>query len=135
MINKVTLVGHLGKSPETKYFPTGGSSTTFTLATSVHWVDKSTGEKKEKTEWHRIVAYNKIGENAQQFLNKGDLVYVEGSLQTRTYQDATGVERYIVEIVANTIRYLRNAKSSSNPVAKEESIGYSNDFNTDDVPF
>ena len=97
-VNKVILVGTLGRDPETKTFPNGGSLTQFSIATSDSWTDKSTGERKEQTEWHRIVLHNRLGEIAQQYLRKGSKVYIEGSLRTRQWTDQNGQERYTTEI-------------------------------------
>ena len=105
-INKVILVGHLGKDPETKYMPSGGAVTNVTLATSESWKDKSSGEKQEKTEWHRVVFFNKLAEIAGEYLKKGSQVYVEGSLRTRKWQNKEGVDQYTTEIVANEMQML-----------------------------
>jgi single-strand DNA-binding protein len=104
-VNKVILVGRLGKDPETKSFANGGSVTQFTMATSENWRDKQTGERKEKTEWHNIVIRNEnIGRVAQQYLRKGSEVYIEGSIQSRKYQDQSGADRYITEIVVGPFK-------------------------------
>jgi single-strand DNA-binding protein len=104
-VNKVILVGRLGKDPETKSFANGGSVTQFTMATSENWRDKQTGERKEKTEWHNIVIRNEnIGKVAQQYLRKGSEVYIEGSIQSRKYQDQSGNDRYITEIVVGPFK-------------------------------
>lgn len=105
-INKVILVGHLGKDPETKYMPSGGAVTNVTLATSESWKDKTSGEKQEKTEWHRVVFFNKLAEIAGEYLKKGSQVYVEGSLRTRKWQNKEGVDQYTTEIVANEMQML-----------------------------
>ena len=105
-INKVILVGTLGKDPETKTFPNGGSLTQFSIATTEVWSDKNTGERKEQTEWHRIVLQNKLGEIAQQYLRKGSKVYIEGSLRTRQWTDQSGVEKYTTEVRANNMQML-----------------------------
>ena len=97
-VNKVILVGTLGKDPETKSFPNGGSLTQFSIATSESWTDKTSGERKEQTEWHRIVLNNRLGEIAQQYLRKGSKVYIEGSLRTRQWPDQNGQARYTTEI-------------------------------------
>ena len=97
-VNKVILVGTLGKDPEIKTFPNGGSLAQFSMATSDSWTDKNTGERKEQTEWHRVVFNNKQAELVQQFLRKGSKVYVEGSLRTRQWTDQSGQERYTTEI-------------------------------------
>jgi single-strand DNA-binding protein len=104
-VNKVILVGRLGKDPETKSFANGGSVTQFTMATSENWRDKQTGERKERTEWHNIVIRNEnIGRVAQQYLRKGSEVYIEGSISTRKYQDQSGNDRYITEIVVGPFK-------------------------------
>ena len=105
-VNKVILVGTLGKDPETKTFPNGGSLTQFSIATSEAWTDKNSGERKEVTEWHRIVLQNKLGEIAQQYLKKGSQVYIEGSLRTRQWTDQNGVEKYTTEIRGTQMQML-----------------------------
>ncbi|MEC7119834.1 MAG: single-stranded DNA-binding protein [Pseudomonadota bacterium] len=111
-VNKVILVGTLGQDPETKSFPSGGSVTQFSIATSEQWTDKNTGERKEATEWHRIVLNNRLGEIAQQYLRKGSKVYIEGSLRTRKWQDkTTGQDRYSTEIRGDSMQMLDSAKS------------------------
>lgn len=105
-INKVILIGNLGKDPEVRYMPSGGAVTNVTLATSDGWKDKQTGEAKEKTEWHNVVFFNKLAEIAGQYLKKGAKVYVEGSLRTRKWQDKEGQDRYTTEIVANEMQML-----------------------------
>ncbi|CAB1207465.1 single-stranded DNA-binding protein [Acinetobacter bouvetii] len=107
-VNKVILVGTLGKDPETKTFPNGGSLTQFSIATSDSWTDKNTGERKEQTEWHRIVLHNRLGEIAQQYLRKGSKVYIEGSLRTRQWTDQSGQERYTTEIRGEQMQMLDN---------------------------
>lgn len=105
-VNKVILVGTLGRDPETKTFPNGGSLTQFSIATSESWVDKNSGERKEQTEWHRIVLHNRLGEIAQQYLRKGSKVYIEGSLRTRQWTDQNGQERYTTEIRGEQMQML-----------------------------
>ena len=105
-VNKVILIGVLGRDPETKSFPNGGSVTNFSIATSEQWKDKNTGEQREETEWHRIVLNNKLGEIAQQYLKKGSKVYIEGSLRTRKWTDKDGVERYSTEIRGDSMQML-----------------------------
>jgi len=100
-VNKVILIGHLGQDPEVRYMPNGNAVVNMTLATSENWKDKNTGENKEKTEWHRIVLFGKLAEIAGEYLRKGSQVYIEGSLQTRKWQDQNGLERYTTEIVVN----------------------------------
>ncbi len=98
-INKVILIGNLGKDPEVKYMPSGDAVANITLATSETWSDKSSGEKKEKTEWHRVVFFGKLAEIVGQYLKKGSKVYVEGQLQTRKWQGQDGQDRYTTEVV------------------------------------
>ena len=100
-VNKVILVGNLGQDPEVRYMPNGGAVANITLATSESWRDKATGEQKEKTEWHRVVLFGKLAEVAGEYLRKGSQVYIEGSLQTRKWQDQSGQDRYTTEIVVN----------------------------------
>ena len=122
-VNKVILVGTLGRDPETKTFPNGGSLTQFSIATSEVWTDKNTGERKEKTEWHRIVLHNRLGEIAQQFLRKGSKVYIEGSLRTRQWTDQNGQERYTTEIRGDQMQML-DARQQG-----EQGFAGGNDFN------
>ncbi len=105
-VNKVILVGHLGKDPEVRYSPNGGAVANITLATSESWKDKNTGEKQEKTEWHRVVFFGKLAEIAGEYLKKGSQVYIEGRLQTRKWQDKEGKDRYTTEIVAGEMQML-----------------------------
>ncbi|GAB6043749.1 single-stranded DNA-binding protein [Endothiovibrio diazotrophicus] len=105
-INKVILVGNLGKDPEVKYMPSGSAVTNITIATSESWKDKQTGEQQERTEWHRVVFFNRLAEIAGEYLRKGSQVYVEGSLRTRKWQGQDGQDRYTTEIVANEMQML-----------------------------
>ncbi|WP_444905337.1 single-stranded DNA-binding protein (plasmid) [Microbulbifer sp. CnH-101-E] len=106
-INKVILIGNLGNDPETKYMPSGGAVTNISLATSESWRDKQTGQEQERTEWHRVVFFNRLAEVAGEYLRKGAKVYVEGSLRTRKWQDRqTGQDRYTTEIVASDMQML-----------------------------
>ena len=108
-VNKVILVGNLGRDPETRYMPDGGAITNASIATTETWKDKN-GEKQEKTEWHRIVFYNrgnyKLAEIAGEYLKKGSQIYVEGRLQTRKWQDKDGVEKYSTEVIAEAMQML-----------------------------
>lgn len=116
-INKVILLGTLGRDPETKTFPNGGSLTQFSIATSEAWTDKTTGDKKEQTEWHRIVIYNRLGEIAQQYLKKGSKVYIEGKLRNRSWQDQSGQTRHTTEIVADVMQMLDSKPTGIQPPA------------------
>lgn len=113
-VNKVILVGTLGRDPESKTFPNGGSLCQFSIATSESWTDKSTGERKEQTEWHRIVMNNRLGEIAQQYLRKGSKVYIEGSLRTRQWTDQNGQERYTTEIRGDSMQMLDSPRDNQN---------------------
>ena len=112
-LNKVTLIGNLGRDPETKYMPSGDAMTNITIATTESWKDKATGEKKEATEWHRVTFFGKLAEIAGQYLKKGSSVYVEGSLRTRKYTDKDGVEKYATDIKADTMQMLGGKPSEA----------------------
>ena len=106
-VNKVILIGNLGKDPEVRYMPSGGAVANITVATTDSWKDKQTGEKKESTEWHSVVFFNRLAEIAGEYLKKGSKVYIEGSLKTEKYQDkATGADRYTTKIIANEMQML-----------------------------
>lgn len=113
-INKVILVGNLGRDPETRYTPEGAAVTNLTLATSESWKDKQSGEMQERTEWHRVVMYGRLAEIASEYLKKGAKVYIEGKLRTSKWQDkATGVDKYSTDIIAAEMQML-DSKGSSN---------------------
>ncbi len=147
-INKVILIGNLGADPEVRYNPNGGALANITLATSSSWKDKTTGEMQERTEWHRVVFFNRLAEIAGEYLRKGSKVYIEGSLRTRKWQDKTGADRYTTEITANEMQMLdskggsgkmpesnssySNANEESSQAAKEAPM--TDDFD-DDIPF
>ncbi len=105
-INKVILVGNLGNDPETRYTASGSAITTISIATSEQWTDKQTGQKQERTEWHRVKFFGRLAEIAGEYLRKGRQVYVEGRLQTDKYTDKQGVERYTTDIIANEMQML-----------------------------
>lgn len=111
-VNKVILIGNLGKDPDVRYMPNGDAVTNITLATTETWKDKATGERKEATEWHRVVFFRKLAEIAGQYLKKGSQVYVEGSLKTRKWQDKEGQDRYTTEIVADEMKMLGSRQGS-----------------------
>lgn len=106
MLNKVTLIGRLGADPEVRYMPSGSAVANISLATNFRWKDKQTGEKKESTEWHRVVFFNRLAEIVGEYLKKGGQVYVEGRLQTRKWQDQAGHDRYTTEIIATEMQML-----------------------------
>ena len=135
MINKAMLIGRLGKDPEVRYTPDGTMVTNFNLATDEQWKDKN-GEKAQRTEWHRIVTFGKLAEICGNYLVKGKLVFVEGRIQTRSWEDKDGVKRFTTEIVASNMQMLDSKgqsktmeDSSSNSVAGGAATG------SDDVPF
>lgn len=147
-INKVILVGNLGSDPEVRTTPNNMQIVRISLATSHGWKDKQTGEMQEKTEWHRVVFFNRLGEIAAQYLRKGSKVYIEGSLRTSKYTDKNGVEKYSTEIIANEMQmldskggtgqsssdshYEQASHASAQPAAA--SAHSNNDFD-DDIPF
>ncbi|MEE4601580.1 MAG: single-stranded DNA-binding protein [Desulfobacteraceae bacterium] len=139
-INKVILIGRLGSDPEVRYTPSGVAVANFNIATSEEWKDKDSGEKKERTEWHRIVVWRRLGEICGEYLSKGRQVYVEGRLQTRDWEDRDGNKRYTTEIVATDVQFLGARDSSES--ARPRSTG-SADFQggpaqgpaDDDIPF
>jgi len=125
-VNKVILIGNLGKDPETRYAPSGDAICNITLATTDNWRDKATGEKREATEWHRVVFFGKLAEIAGQYLRKGSQVYVEGSLRTRKWQDKDGQDRYTTEIRADEMKMLGSRQGmggSDAPARNEGSYG------------
>jgi single-strand DNA-binding protein len=149
-VNKVILVGNLGADPETRYMPNGDAVCNIRLATTESWKDKQSGEKKEITEWHRVVFYRKLAEIAGQYLKKGSQVYLEGRIRTRKWTDKEGQERYTTEIEANEMQMLGRREGMGDAVPRESNGGSSgkaapskpatssgggfNDFE-DDIPF
>ena len=140
-INKVIIVGNLGADPDSRAMPSGNAVTNISVATSESWKDRETGEKREKTEWHRVVFYNRLAEIAAQYLKKGSQVYVEGKLQTRKWEDKEGNERWTTEIVANQMQMLgeRMSQGTSNQGNVTKQNTSSNEFVDeefdDDIPF
>jgi single-strand DNA-binding protein len=114
-VNKVILVGNLGRDPETRYMPDGAAITNVSVATSFQWNDKTSGEKKEETEWHRVMFRGKLAEVAGEYLKKGSQVYVEGRLRTRKWQDKEGQDRYTTEIVAERMQMLGSRAGGGEP--------------------
>ena len=113
-INKVIIVGNLGRDPENRYLPSGEQVTSIAVATTENWTDKQSGEKKSLIEWHRISFFGKLAEIAGQYLKKGSPVYVEGKLRTQKYTDKDGIERYQTNIIANTMQMLGSKQDSGN---------------------
>ncbi len=146
-VNKVILIGHLGKDPEVRATPAGETVATLTLATSEAWKDKNTGEQREQTEWHRVVAYGRLAQIIGEYLRKGSKAYIEGSLRTRKWQDASGIERYTTEIRAQEMQMLDNRQTSGGssaraPAQRSAALQAEPDFATDhgpgmddDIPF
>ncbi|HEV8110545.1 MAG TPA: single-stranded DNA-binding protein [Burkholderiales bacterium] len=114
-VNKVIVVGNLGRDPETRYMPDGAALTNVSVATSFQWTDKASGEKKEETEWHRVVFRGKLAEVAGEYLKKGSQVYVEGRLRTRKWQDKDGQDRYTTEIMATEMKMLGSRSGAGEP--------------------
>jgi len=123
-VNKVTLIGNIGADPDLRYMPNGNAPRTLSLATSESWKDKQTGERQERTEWHRVVCFNRLGEIAGEYVKKGSKLYVEGSIRTRKWKDQQGVDRYTTEIVASDIQMLDSKGSVSGDYAEmDQSAG------------
>ena len=116
MLNKVTLIGNLGADLEVRYMPTGGAVTNISLATTRRWKDRDSGERRDATEWHRVVFFNRLAEVVGEYLRKGSQVYVEGRLQTRKWQDKDGVDRYSTEIVASEMQMLGSRSGGTAPL-------------------
>ncbi|WP_438455361.1 single-stranded DNA-binding protein [Vreelandella venusta] len=125
-INKVILIGNLGQDPEVRFTPSGTAVANLNLATSDTWMDKQSGQRQERTEWHRIVLFNKTAEIAQQYLKKGSKVYIEGRLQTRKWQDQNGQDKYSTEIVANDMQMLDGMGQQGGSQNQAQHGGYSN---------
>ena len=153
-VNKVILVGNLGRDPEMKYTASGAAIANITVATTDSWNDKQTGEKVEKTEWHRVVAFQRLAEIMGEYLRKGSQVYIEGKLQTRKWQDQNGQDRYSTEVVANDMQMLgarggeggggrgqgggggfRNNPQNQQTQQTQAQPKPDNDFADDDIPF
>jgi len=122
-INKVILIGNLGRDPEVRYTANGAAICNITVATSRNWKDKTSGEKMEETEWHRVVFYDRLAEVAGEYLKKGRSVYVEGRLKTRKWQDKDGVEKYTTEIIADNMQLLGGREGGSAGAGAEEGGG------------
>jgi single-strand DNA-binding protein len=142
-VNKVILIGNLGKDPEVRYMPSGSAVANITLATTESWKDKQTGDKQERTEWHNVAFFNRLAEIVGEYLKKGSQIYVEGKLRTRKWQDKNGNDRYTTEIIASEMQMLGSRGGGSTgfsndapSAAKPEvaTTGGSDDFD-DDIPF
>lgn len=136
-VNKVILVGFLGRDPEVRFTKSGQAVASFSLATSEKWTGKD-GQKEEKTEWHRIVAWGKLGEICGEYLSKGKQIYIEGRLQTREWDDKDGNKKQTTEVVANNMTMLGQAGAGSNSqssAGSQSSSGGPDDFEDDNIPF
>lgn len=147
-VNKAILIGNLGNDPEVRYTPNGNAVANVTLATSMTWRDKQSGELQERTEWHRIVFFNRLAEIVGEYLRKGSKIYVEGSLRTRKWQDKAGIDRYTTEVIANEMHMLdsrqnggdamldqHDSHASHEPVASHSAPHADAPDFDDDIPF
>ena len=139
-VNKVIIIGNLGQDPEVRHMPSGGAVTNISVATSESWKDKNTGEQQDKTEWHKVVFFNRLAEISGEYLKKGSKVYIEGSLRTRSWEK-DGVTHYTTEIVANNMQMLDskndggNGRSKLPPVENNAYAQKDDHYNNEDVPF
>ena len=143
MLNKVTLIGHLGRDPETRYMTNGDAVCNFSVATGESWTDRNSGQRHERTEWHNIIMYRKLAEIAGQYLKKGSQVYLEGKIQSRKYTDKQGVERTAYDIVCSEMKMLGNRADGaerqntppSPPAQQQTAAPMPKDDIDDDIPF
>ena len=136
-INKVVLIGNLGRDPEVRYTPSGVPVANFSIATSEEWTDKDTGEKHERTEWHRIVAWRRLGEICGEYLHKGRQVYIEGKLQTKEWEDRDGNKRYTTEIIASQMQMLGPVAKGGRSESQDSSVPVEEPITVpeDNIPF
>lgn len=144
-VNKVILIGNLGADPEVRYTPSGNAIANATLATSTTWRDKQSGELQDRTEWHRIVFFNRLAEIVGEYLHKGSKIYIEGSLRTRKWQDKSGIDRYTTEVIANEMHMLDSrgqegghnvgSQMSSNNNMSNSGSAVDASISDDDIPF
>ena len=135
-VNKVIIVGNLGRDPEVRYTKGGVPAATFTVATSEDWKDKDSGQKQERTEWHRIIAWRGLADICGKYLRKGSQVYIEGKIQTRQWQDKDGVQRYTTEIVVQNMQMLGARRDESAPApAMPTDVPEPSNLPEDDIPF
>jgi len=133
--NRVILVGHVGAKPEVRYTPSGAAVANFSLATTEAWTDND-GNKQDRTDWHRIVAWRQLAEVCEQFVDKGTLVYIEGKLQTRSWEDKNGVKRYTTEVIAESLTMLGSrSDSKSTPPDDFGEVSAETEEEMDDLPF
>lgn len=135
MINKATIVGRLGQDPETRFTQGGTAVCNFNVATDESWTDAA-GDKKEHTEWHRVVVWGKLAENCQKYLSKGRQVYIEGKIKTRAWEDKDGGKRTTTEIIAHEVKFLGSkSENSQSGGSGEPPTNFDQSFNDDDIPF
>lgn len=136
-VNKVTILGYLGKDPEIRYTQSGTAVCTFSVATSEQWKDKESGEKKERTEWHNVVFFSRMAEVAGEYLAKGSHVYIEGQLRTEKWQDKNGNDRYTTKIYGRELNMLgsKNDGGGNNKPRQQQRQQETEDFYDDDIPF
>jgi len=141
-VNKVILIGNVGRDPEIRYTAAGGAVANLTMATAESWKDKESGEKKEKTEWHRVVLFGRTAEIAGEYVKKGSRIYIEGRLQTRKWQDKSGADKYTTEVVGSNMQLLGGGGESGSggeqqeqePARSKPKVEYQGEFD-DDIPF
>lgn len=121
-VNKVIIVGRLGKDPEVRYTTNGQAVANFTVATSENWTDKTSGQKQERTEWHRIVVWGRLAELCRDYLRKGRQVYLEGRIQTRSWDDKDGVKKYVTEIIATGVQFLGASPDKVDPATTTDGV-------------
>jgi single-strand DNA-binding protein len=142
-VNKVMLIGNLGRDPETRFTPEGLAICNITVATSESWKDRKTGEQQERTEWHRVVLYARLAEIASEYLHKGSKVYIEGKIRTNKWQDKSGADRYTTEVMANELQMLDgrsnnaggNAPAQKTQQQQQPAMAGGADSFDDDIPF
>lgn len=133
-VNKVILMGHLGDNPELRYTPAGDAVASFRIATNSVWKDKE-GKQQTKTEWHRIIVWRKLAEICSEYLKKGSHVYVEGRLETRSWDDSSGNKKYITEVIVNTMQMLDGARDLSTAENKTQSLNKQSEKIEEEIPF
>lgn len=140
-VNKAILIGRLGQNPELKQLPSGNSVVNMSVATTESWLDKNTKQKKENTQWHQVVVYGKVADNCNEYLSKGSQVYVEGKIQTRSWENDKGEKRYQTEIIANSVQFLSSNQQKNEALkgaidqAGEAQVNTQESFASDDIPF
>lgn len=142
MLNKATLIGHLGADPEIRYMPSGGAVTNISLATTLRWKDKQSGEKRDETEWHRVVFFNRLAEIANEYLRKGSQIYVEGRIRTQKWKGQDGQDKYSTEIVAGEMKMIGSPSRGDNQAGQAPAANVQTAKNPsqddefdDDIPF